>query len=531
MSNPIVETSQGKLQGLLSESDSGTKFYTFKSIPYAKPPINELRFSPPLPPDSWEGVRDATKDCNICAQFDKETMNVVGDEDCLYLNVYTPKLPTDGVALPVMVFFHGGGFVFGSGTDDSIHGADYLVEKDVVVVSLNYRLGILGFLCLGTKDAPGNMGLKDQVQALKWINQNIKSFGGDPGNITIFGISAGGASVEYLMLSPMAKGLFHKAIAQSGSSLLHWAQTTNQKVKDLAQMIPILKKKVINNSKELLEYLKGMPLNELISNSMIVLALDKWRGGIHFGFVPTIEEDGDWEPFITKSTYNLLAQGEFNKVPYIAGFCDREGLLMVSHGGPILEKLTEEKNFLSHLPFEIDATQKVEMETKLKCVYMEGEKNYKDADSFAIDFFSDVDFLGGVYVSTMLIAKHNSPVYLYEFAYDGSLNYLKKKMKIDREGACHGDDGGYLVKSKILKDPLSETDLLVKERLCTMWTNFAKFGNPTPKTDKSLPCIWEPIAETGLTYLKIDKDLTNKQELYPKRMKLFKELYESYNKS
>ncbi|CAG4950628.1 unnamed protein product [Colias eurytheme] len=525
MSQPVVEVSEGKLQGKIRESDSGSKFFAFKSIPFAKPPINELRFAPPSPPEPWEGVRDATKECNICPQFDKDTLKVVGDEDCLYMNIYTPTLPSsNSVPLPVMVFLHGGGFIFGSGTDDSVHGPDYLVEKDVVVVSLNYRLGILGFLCLDTKDAPGNMGLKDQVQALKWIQQNIKSFNGDPNNVTIFGFSAGGASVEYLLLSPMAKGLFHKAIAHSGSSLLHWAQTS--RVKKLAALIPVMKKTVVADDNALLKYLKDLSTQELISASMMVLAVDKFRGGINFGFVPTIEKPGDWEPFISKSTYDMLAQGEFNKVPYISGFCDREGLLMVSHGAPILEKLAKEKDFVSYLPFSLDPTEKVEMETRLKAIYLEGEKKYDDVDSFAIDFFTDADFLGGLYVSTMLIAKHNSPVYFYEFAYDGNLNYVKKKFKTDRAGACHGDDGGYVIRSEILKDKLSETDILVKERICTMWSNFAKFGNPTPKTDEIISTIWEPIAETGLTYLYIGKDLTNKQELYPKRTRLYKELYE-----
>ncbi|CAK1550576.1 unnamed protein product [Leptosia nina] len=523
---PIVETSKGKVQGMISESGSGTKFFTFKSIPYAKPPINELRFAPPVPPEPWEGIRDATKDCSICAQFDKDSFKVVGDEDCLYLNIYTPKLlEQNAKPLPVMVFFHGGGFVFGNGTDDSIHGADYLVEKDVVVVSLNYRLGILGFLCLDCKEAPGNMGLKDQVQALKWVKQNIQNFGGDPENVTIFGISAGGASVEYLMLSPMSKGLFHKAIAQSGSSLLHWAQSS--KIKQLAGMIPVMKKVPVGDDSDLLKYLKGMSTQDLIATSMLVLAADKWRGGIHFGFVPTVEKPVDWEPFVSKSTYDLLAQGEFHKVPYMAGFCEREGLLMVTHAAPILEQLMKHKKFSPHLPFGLDESETADLETEVKAIYLDGEKKYDEPDSFAIDFFTDVDFLGGVYVSTMLIAKHNSPVYFYDFAYDGNLNYIKKKHKMNRAGACHGDDGGYIVWSSILTDP-TETDLLVKDRMCTMWTNFAKYGNPTPKTDELIPCIWEPIAETGLTYLQIDKDLTNKHTLYSKRMKLYTELYAKY---
>ncbi|XP_050682621.1 juvenile hormone esterase-like [Leptidea sinapis] len=527
MASPII-VSEGKLQGYITETESGKKFFVFKGIPYAKPPIDELRFAAPLPSEPWEGVRDATKNSNICAQLDRATKTVVGDEDCLYLNISSPKLPnSNDDLLPVMVFFHGGVFLFGNGTDDSIHGPDFLVEKDVVVVSLNYRLGILGFLCLDRSDAPGNMGLKDQVQALKWIQKNIKEFGGNPENVTIFGISAGGASVEYLMLSPMAKGLFHKVIAQSGSSLLPWAQTSN--IKKIAAKLPVLKNKIITDDDELLKYLKSLSTNDLIITTMLGLAIDVWRGGINFSFVPTVESPGDWEPFISKSTYEMLSNGEFTKVPYMAGCCDREGLLLIPLGTPLLEKLKKEKKFTSHLPFDFGDSTETE-NARLKSLYMETESKYIDPDSYAIDFLGDVDFLGGVFVSTMLIAKNNSPVYFYDFAYDGNLNFLKKKMSIDRKGASHGDEIGYLVKSAILTDPLSETDMLIRNRLCQLWTNFAKFGNPTPKTDDVITTIWEPFAEPGQAYLYIDDKLTMKHELYPERMKLFKELYEKYYK-
>lgn len=400
---------------------------------------------------------------------------MIGDEDCLFLNVYTPRIPSNESLMPVMVFIHGGGFVFGHGTDDSAHGPDYLVEKDVVIVSLNYRLGVLGFLCLDCKEAPGNMGLRDQVQALKWVQKNINKFGGDPKNVTIFGISAGGASVEYLLLSPLAKGLFHKAIAQSGSTLLPWAYST--KVKDLAYKMPLSKGEVVTTNKDLLKFLKNLPTNELITLSMTVLATDSWQGGIHFGFVPTVEKPGDWVPFLDKKPYDLLANGDFTKVPFMAGFCTREGLLMLSDCPLRLEKLASEKNFVEFLPFNIEETDKIDLERKLKTIYLEGPQKYEDEDAFAIDFFTDVDFFGGGYVSASQIAKNNSSVYFYEFAYDGGLNYLKKKYEIHRKGACHGDDGGYLIKSQILLgEEVSETDKIVRNRLVEMWTNFAKYG-------------------------------------------------------
>ncbi|KAI5645520.1 carboxylesterase family domain-containing protein [Phthorimaea operculella] len=531
MSDLVVEVEQGKLKGRKCQTVDGVKYYTFKSIPYAKPPLGELRFRAPEPAEPWEGVRDATKDCNICIQFDQATNATIGDEDCLYLNVYTPKLPSAGSSpLPVMVFFHGGGFVFGNGTDDSTHGPDFLVDKDVVIVSLNYRLGILGFLSLNCKEAPGNMGLKDQVQALKWVQKNIAKFNGDPNNVTIFGISAGGASVEYLVLSPMAKGLFHKAIAQSGSSLLPWAQ--NQNIKDLATIIPALQAKLITDDAHLLKYLKDLPAKILIMSSMAALSATKHKGGIYFGFVPTIEKpDGDWEPFLDKNPYVLLTNGEFTKVPYISGFCEREGLLMHAAGKAVLEKVVKEKDLIQYLPFDVDETQKIEMGKRLQSIYLERGNKYDDEDAFAIDFFGDVAFIGGIFVATSFIAKHNSPVYFYEFAYDGSLNYFKKKTNINKKGACHGDDGGYLVKSKLLPENFSGTDRLVRDRMVGMWTNFAKYGEPTTEKDEVITTKWEPIAETGMACLLIDDQLTMKYDIYPERMKLFQDLYGKYNLS
>ncbi|CAH0694262.1 unnamed protein product [Spodoptera exigua] len=496
MGEPIVEIEQGKIKGKVLKNFDNFEYCSFKGIPYAKPPVGDLRFSVPQPPDSWEGIRDGSKDCNTCAQFDKE-IGVKGHEDCLYLNVYTPKCFADGdKKYPVMVFLHGGGFLYGNGTDDTAHGPDYLIQNEVVIVSINYRLGILGFLSLDRKEAPGNMGLRDQVEALKWVQKNISNFGGDPKSVTIL----------------------------SGSSLLHWAHKIN--IKELAYKIPTLQGKVITDDDQLLKYLKDMPTNELIMASMLVLSTEKARGGLHFGFVPTVEKPGDWEPFLSTPPYELLARGEFHKVPYMSGFCSREGLLMISHNKPTLDKFVEEKVFVDYLPFELDVSEKIDTELKLKKNYLEAEKIYQDEDEYAIDFFSDVDFIAGIYVSAKLISKHNAPVFFYEFAYDGNLNYLKKCYNIDRLGACHGDDGGYIVKSDKLDGPITETDIAVRDSMNQMWTNFARYGDPTPSVDTSLSTKWEPIADTGLACLVIDKELTMKYEVYPQRMKVFQELYE-----
>ncbi|TGZ48392.1 Carboxylic ester hydrolase [Temnothorax longispinosus] len=208
MDRPIVTVNQGKLQGILEENLLGSHHYfSFKGIPFAAPPVGELRFKDPEPPTPWEGIRDASKNSDICAQLEhSKTQVVVGSEDCLYLNICVPYNVYRTTGNPVMVWIHGGGYVFGSG-NDTHKRFDYLVKKDVILVSVNYRLGALGFLNLDHEVASGNQGLKDQVAALKWIKENIKAFGGDPNNITVFGVSAGSTCINLLMLSPLSKGI------------------------------------------------------------------------------------------------------------------------------------------------------------------------------------------------------------------------------------------------------------------------------------------------------------------------------------
>ncbi|KAL6434746.1 hypothetical protein ACFW04_005157 [Cataglyphis niger] len=202
-----VNVREGKLIGIIDKNIHAGNYIAFRGIPYAKPPVGKLRFKDPVPPEPWSGSRDSSKHGNIAVQKDPITREMIGDEDCLYLNVYTADIES-WRKRPVMVWIHGGAFSTGSG-DATIYGPDYIVRKDVVLVTLNYRLGVLGFLNLNDKVATGNQGMKDVVMALQWVQKNISKFTGDPGNVTIFGESAGGAIVHYLTLSPLSKGVTH----------------------------------------------------------------------------------------------------------------------------------------------------------------------------------------------------------------------------------------------------------------------------------------------------------------------------------
>ncbi len=207
----IINTKSGKIRGYI---DNGIENY--KGIPYAEAPVGDLRFREPHPKKPWDDVKDSIKFGPIAPQHqqDDPKINLDENEDCLYLNIWTPK--SDKVKRPVLFWIHGGAFLIGAGSRPRSDGSKLAVYGDVVIVSFNYRLGSLGFLNL--PGIPPNLGIQDQIAALKWVNDNIEFFGGDPENITIFGESAGGQSVIILLAIPSARGLFHRAIVESGTA-------------------------------------------------------------------------------------------------------------------------------------------------------------------------------------------------------------------------------------------------------------------------------------------------------------------------
>uniref|UniRef100_A0A8C8M9E7 Carboxylic ester hydrolase n=1 Tax=Oncorhynchus tshawytscha TaxID=74940 RepID=A0A8C8M9E7_ONCTS len=225
---PVVQTKLGGLRGqYVSVKGKETVVQAYLGVPFAKPPVGPLRLTPPQPVEGWERVRDATQQPLMCLQDRQRTVDFESNwsikveipavsEDCLYLNIYTPAKPAENTKLPVMVWIHGGGFAMGSAS--TYDGSALAAYQDVVVVVIQYRLGLLGFFSTGDKYAPGNMGLLDQVEALRWVQEHIHNFGGNSKSVTIFGESAGGVSVSLLLHSPLSAGLFHRAIAESGTA-------------------------------------------------------------------------------------------------------------------------------------------------------------------------------------------------------------------------------------------------------------------------------------------------------------------------
>lgn len=297
----VRSTQQGDVKGV--EESYGL---SFKGIPYAQPPVGDLRYSDPVPAEPWTETLTADSFGGSCIQPASTFGVAESTEDCLYLNVYTEEGAEDR---PVMVWIHGGAFETGSG------GASYtpsgLLEHDVVVVTLNYRMGVLGFLSHPDLDGPsGSYGIMDQQLALQWVQDNIKSFGGDPGNVTIFGESAGGASVLTHVASPAAGDLFHKAIIQSGAYIGVVDQPTQEATAERGRKFFF-----DEFGCETIECIRDLSAEE-------ILAAQQTSG---FSYVPSLRSD-----ILPKDVKTALADGDYNKVPVLAGSNLDEGRLFVA---------------------------------------------------------------------------------------------------------------------------------------------------------------------------------------------------------
>nr|NP_001165390.1 carboxyl/cholinesterase 2 precursor [Bombyx mori]BAI66478.1 carboxyl/cholinesterase 2 [Bombyx mori] len=347
-----VSVTQGILEGeeLANEVD-GSTLYSFKGIPYAQPPVGNLRFKAPQPVSSWEGVKNATRHGAVCPQFDILTNQIIpGNEDCLFLNIYTPDL-NPATTLPVMFFIHGGGYVSGSGNDD-FFGPDFIVRKNVILVTINYRLGDLGFLTLDTEEVPGNAGLKDQVLALKWVNENIAHFGGDPKLITIIGQSAGAASVLYHLGSSLTKGLFNRAIALSGVPTYDF----NYSYKPTKR--PYILAKLLGNDTTdpaiALEFLQSVNVQLLIQPDVSLLATESVSTGNIFRsyyFLQIVEKDFGTEQYLTKNYLELIQNGSFHDVDVYLGSTNLETAVMASNIDALIQEIIKNPQLI--VPREI----------------------------------------------------------------------------------------------------------------------------------------------------------------------------------
>ena len=326
----IVSTKYGSIEGLMtSYPNVPTPFKSvskFLGIPFAAPPTGELRFKAPQPPNEWKpDVRQAKKHGNLCWQrkiFEFRVkafaQNFSYSEDCLYLDVYSPNIT---MSLPVMVYIHGGGYEIGTAIT---YPSDILALQGVVVVVIQYRLGPFGFLTTGDSAAPGNFGMLDQVEALKWVKDNIANFGGNPSKVTIFGVSAGGTSVSLHLMSPLSKDLFHRAIAESGVDLSPFAiQPVSfglRYAKDLAQKLDCS----TGDHNEMIACIRAKKATDIQQASeSIILSYHYYD---YLLWAPVVDKN-----FLPDTPQNLRKEGNFKKVPFMISFTSHEMAKYLGH--------------------------------------------------------------------------------------------------------------------------------------------------------------------------------------------------------
>ncbi|XP_023303516.2 venom carboxylesterase-6 [Lucilia cuprina] len=515
----------------------GRHMRAFMGIPYAKPPVGELRFKSPVPYGPWEGEIQVIEDSPKCRQRDpfRRDMEIEGSEDCLYINVYTPEVPNTDEPLPVMVWFHGGGWECGSGIS-SFYGPDFLLNHDIVLVSANFRLGPLGFLSTETTDCPGNFGLKDQLEVLKWIQENIASFGGNPKSVTIFGESAGGASVTYHMLSQKSKGLFHKGIAQSGTYFNPWAQPAHKGV--AAQRAKKMAKLVGCNSDgdwpKMLECLREKPVDDIVAT---VYDLFEWDFDPMIPFPPVVEPEHP-EAFLTVYPREAAQPHGFS-LPLMIGATSEEGLLKTASLLNLPGLLDEFKeNFHDVLPIvlnydHLSQVEQTKVTEDLEAFYFRNGHDYNRNNHQNItDLISDGWFIAGIdeYIRLRLKSykaapKNVAPTYVYLFEHKGAASF-SELFKGGREmfyGACHAEELQYLfpiARELFVSATPSKNDLKVREIMLSLWVNFAKTSNPTP-TDSNLP-KWSPTKDYPVLFAKIG----NKNEEDSNVFQFDKKLYQ-----
>ncbi|EDO47082.1 predicted protein, partial [Nematostella vectensis] len=509
----VVQTLAGAVRGRLNPVVHGLQVRQFRAIPYAQPPVGKLRFAAPLPAKPWSGVRDATQHGPVCPQLpDEEFGKMLGldlppgktiensNEDCLTISVYTPQNSDPDKQRAVMVFIHGGGFTSGASRD---YDPSVLVAlNDVIVVTINYRLGVLGFFNIPDTEYKGNYGLLDQVLALQWVQQNIASFGGNPKSVTIFGESAGGMSVSLHLLSPLSKGLFHRVIAQSGSAVTdsfvgHYVKTT--------ALLEVFSKAV------------GCPFDDkLVDCLRITSSEDVFAAQSNVSYPNNVGAQLLTTPVIDKhflpdKARRLLGEGRVNKADVMLGVTANEGALLAMmtpgriEGGLTLQEL--------HQVIEYGLDTCPPDNTMCKEAIKFEYQDHRDPNNSVtnrqlyMDLYSDSMFIAPAIFEANALASAGHATFVYKFENLPDFFALPPYC-----ASVHGIDIPYtfgfpltLGESSPLFASLvrrhSEREKGLSMYMMKTWADFAKHGDPNHDGDAPVP--WPRYNTTAQAHLVI----------------------------
>ncbi|KAH8359515.1 hypothetical protein KR093_007349 [Drosophila rubida] len=481
----IVTLPNGQLRG----RDNGG-YYSYESIPYAEPPLGELRFEAPRAYNrQWKEIFDATEAPVLCMQWDQfieEPDKLAGSEDCLTVSVYKPK-NSSRQSFPVFVHIHGGAFMFGGAAQ---HGHETLMASGkAIVVKISYRLGPLGFLSTGDSQLTGNFGLKDQRLALQWIKQHIAQFGGEPENILVIGHSAGGASVHIQLLQEQFKQLAKVAVSLSGNALDPWVvqQGAARRAFELGRIVGC---GLLNNSTQLKSCLQSIEAAKLVRAVRQFLVFD-YVPFTPFG--PVVEAAEVPDAILPKHPTEIIKSGRFAQVPWLTSYTTEDGgynaallLAKQSNGVEAIEELNSRWYDLApYFLFYRDSFKTIaEMDNHSQAL----RQQYLGNRSFSVEhyldlqrMFTDVLFKNATQVAIDLHRQHaESPVYAfaYEIPADKAIGQFLAKRSDIYLGSVHGDDY-FLIFDGAIRLPIRPDEKLVSEHLIQMLEQFVRSGTMT----------------------------------------------------
>ncbi|XP_060829523.1 juvenile hormone esterase-like isoform X3 [Bombus pascuorum] len=558
-----VTTRFGQVQGLLSRSTRGRLVAHYLGIPFAQPPVGDLRFRSPRPwISNWTETFLATKYAPVCVQVNDQG-HFIGEEDCLYLNVYVPLISEgngDGYeeksALPVMVYVHGGMYAINGGNGRQVP-PEYMMDQDVIVVSIQYRLNILGFFATATKNNPGNNGLKDIVMALRWVQENIRCFNGNPNIVTLWGHSAGASAVYLLAITNKTEGLFNRYIVQSGVATsptawlpAHWIRTYSLLSAKLVECLPRSEEEytttaqpnVTREQEEHDEAELSEEQEEEMMRCLRKLDVRSFRDTMDYHivrwnshcciFAPTIEEESD-DAIVTVDPLTAIKQRLFRDIPLIIGVTKDEGLMKSI---AILTNPTAEdtilNNFKTYLLYLLEyRAMSNDTLDALTNFYFDDNVTLSTLRKNITEIIGDALIIWPTYETLKYQSNvMNSSIYVYVFSYEGTFSAtFAFTAGVPRHfGVSHVDDLNYLlpILNKEFEDYMlhnTENDVTMINIMTEMWASFAIKGVPeawrvTPWPDYKESQKFLQIGDGKLP------EITIESEFFPERMAFWEEL-------
>ncbi|XP_012688031.1 carboxylesterase 5A-like isoform X1 [Clupea harengus] len=511
---PVVSVRNGTLRGAsMTVKGSDKQVQQYLGIPFARPPLGPLRLSAPQPAESWEGERDATQQPPMCLQ-DPDIVTSTAkalvmvftppgiSEDCLYVNVYTPAKPLSGEKLPVMVWIHGGGLYMGGAFQ--YDGSVLAAYENIVVVAIQYRLGFLGFFSTGDEHAQGNWGFLDQIAALQWVQENIESFGGDPNSVTIAGESAGGISASLLILSPLAKGLFHRATLQSGAGTLGAYTTKTPLV--YAKMVANVTECDSSSTEELVKCMRQKTPEDFVT------AMKKkkiFMGGVVDGV------------FLNDVAEEVLKSKDFLKVPILVGVVNHEfgWILPNAFAPPGWHQGMTRETFLAMVNTFFSAGKATGANELIVDEYLKDAHTPEDIRNEFTEALSDLFMVVPIIKVAGYHRDAGVPVYMYEFQHRPE---IYKDTRPSFVKADHADDVGFVFGAcfwnghiKINGTTTEEENQLCKTMMA-YWGNFVRTGSPNGPG-----LVHWPLYDASNKYLNLDLQQSEGQDLRKEKIQFF----------